>query len=108
MKREHITGLRTAGVSLTLSPAQRPTKRLLDKRGALLFQFRRRRMSQKLAIRRRAHGLEVLGRKRVCRLWDWNPGSLDAHSTLSSALHATVVLAAKDFVGFMSHARPWT
>jgi hypothetical protein len=30
-------------------------------------------MSQKLAIRRRAHGLEVLGRKRVCRLWDWNP-----------------------------------
>jgi len=36
------------------------------------------------------------------------PGSLDAHSTLSSALHATVVQAAKDFVGFMSHARPWT
>ena len=64
MKREHITGLRTAGVSLTLSPPQRPTKPLLDKRGALLFQFRRRRMSQKLAPRRRAHGLEVLGRKR--------------------------------------------
>jgi hypothetical protein len=49
----------TAGVSLTLSPRDRPTKPLLDKRGALLFQFRRRRMPKKLAIQRRAHGLEA-------------------------------------------------
>jgi hypothetical protein len=30
-----------------------------------------------------------------------------AHPTPSSALHTSVVLAAKDFVEFMSHARPW-
>src|SRR5262245_28934106 len=59
MKREHIIGLRIAAVSLTLSPPERLTKPLLDKRGALLLQFRRRRMFKKLAIRRRAHGLEA-------------------------------------------------
>jgi hypothetical protein len=30
-------------------------------------------MPKKLAIRRRAHGLEMRGRKRVFGLWNWNP-----------------------------------
>jgi hypothetical protein len=38
---------------IRLSPPERLTKPLLDKRGALLLQFRRRRMFKKLAIRRR-------------------------------------------------------